>query len=216
MVANAKKIIAMERVQGPTPAQLYGLYMASHQELEILQMLMPKIAKFLERLYIDIEGPLLVIFLDFQYFLSIKDNAWDMFSILLIKTKGEIYDKLIDFRIWIKNLLDRKIKCICLRRKLRSNIFDVWFKATSIHWKLLVPYTPQQNGKIEHRMYILISIVRLVLKEFWLPKRLWNKIVQTIAYVKNCTISRIVNAITSYKGVNKSIPSIAHLCALRY
>ena len=50
-----------------------------------------------------------------------------MFVMLLMKTKEEINDKLVDFRIWIENLSDRKIKCIRSERELRSNAFDVWF-----------------------------------------------------------------------------------------
>lgn len=55
-----------------------------------------------------------------------------MFFVLPIKTKKEIYDKLVDFRIWIENLLGLKIKYIYLEKDLKSNLFDVWFKATSI------------------------------------------------------------------------------------
>ncbi len=63
-------------------------------------------------------------------------------------------------------------------------------------------------------MYTLMSAVRSVLKEFRLLKGLWDKIVQAVAYVKNYTISRSANGITPYKGVNKSVLSVAHLLAL--
>lgn len=59
-----------------------------------------------------------------------------------------------------------------------------------------------------------MSAVKSVLKEFRLPKGLWDEIVQAVAYVKNCTISRSANGITPYEGVNKSVPSVAHLRAL--
>ena len=65
-----------------------------------------------------------------------------MFFVLPMKTKRKIYDKLVNFRIWIEKLLDRKIKYICLGGELRSNVFDAWFKATGIYWKPLAPYTP--------------------------------------------------------------------------
>ena len=91
---------------------------------------------------------------------------------LPMKTKEEIYDKLVDFRIWIEKLSDRKIKCIRLGGELRSNAFDAWFKATSIHWEPSESYIPQQNGKIEWGMYTLMSAIRSILKEFRLPKGL--------------------------------------------
>lgn len=75
MVANAKKVIAIEKVQGFILMELYRLYIADYQKLENLQTPRPKIVEFLGKLYIDIEGLLSVIFLDFQYFFSIKDNT---------------------------------------------------------------------------------------------------------------------------------------------
>ena len=89
-----------------------------------------------------------------------------MFFILPMMTRGEIYDKLVDFRTWIENLSNRKIKCIRSGGELGSNAFDTWFKATGINWEPSAPYTPQQNGKIEREMYTLMSAVRSVLKEF--------------------------------------------------
>lgn len=83
-----------------------------------------------------------------------------------MKTKGEIYKKLVDFQIWIENLSDRKIKYICSGGELKSNAFDAWFKATGIHWEPLTPYKPQQNGKIGHEIYTLMSAVRSALKKF--------------------------------------------------
>lgn len=190
--------------------------MASYQELKILQTPIPKTAEFLERLHVDIKKFLPVIFLGFQYFLSIKNDAWGMFFVLSMKTKEEIYDKLVDFWIWIENLLDWKIKYIHSKEELKSNIFDILFKAIGIYWEPLVPYILQQNGKIKRGMYTLMSIVRLVLKEFWLSKRLLDEIVQAVAYVKNHTISQSTNGITLYKRVHKFVPSITHLYALGY
>ena len=65
-------------------------------------------------------------------------------------------------------------------------------------------------------MYTLINVVSSVLKEFWLLKRLWDEIIQVVAYVKNRTISRSANDISFFQEVNKSVPFIAHLRAHRY
>lgn len=97
MVANIKKIIGIEEIQRPIPMELCKACIAGHQELEILQTLILKVAKFLGKLYIDIEALLLVTFLGFQYFFSIIYDVWSMFFMILIKIKEEIYNKLIDF-----------------------------------------------------------------------------------------------------------------------
>ncbi len=109
---------------------------------------------------------------------------------------------------------NQKIKCIHSGEELRSNAFDTWFKATGINWEPSAPYTPQQNGKIEREIYVLMSAVRSVLKEFRLPKGLLDEIVQAVEYVKNCTISRSANGMTPYEEVNKVVPSFADLRAL--
>lgn len=114
----------MEKVKKLISIELCKSYMAIYQKLEILQMLISKVIEFLERLYIDIEGLLPVTFSGFQYFLFIKNDARDMFFVLPIKTKKEIYNKLMDFWTWIENLADWKIKQICLEKKLKSNTFD--------------------------------------------------------------------------------------------
>lgn len=63
-------------------------------------------------------------------------------------------------------------------------------------------------------MYTLMSAIRSVLKEFRLPKRLWDEIVQVIADVNNRTICQSTNGITPYERVSKVIPFITHLYAL--
>ncbi len=67
---------------------------------------------------------------------------------------------------------------------------------------------------IEREIPILMSAIISVLKQLQLPKGLWDEIVQAVAYVKNCTISRSANGITFYEGVNKVVPSVAPLRAL--
>lgn len=97
VVANAKEIRGMQELKEPILIELYEPCMAGYQKLKILQTSMSKVTKFLERLNIDIERLLLIIFLGFQYFFFIIDDTWNMFFILPIKIKEGIYDKLLDF-----------------------------------------------------------------------------------------------------------------------
>lgn len=48
-----------------TLVKLCGSYMADYQKLKILQMLMPKVIKFLKRIYIKIKKPLIITFSSF-------------------------------------------------------------------------------------------------------------------------------------------------------
>lgn len=65
MIANTKKVIGMEGVQGHILTKLCEPCMAGHQEIEISRMPMPKAAEFLGRLHVDIEGPLPITFSGF-------------------------------------------------------------------------------------------------------------------------------------------------------
>ena len=65
LIANIKKVMGMEKVQGSILTRLCGSYMASHQELEISQTPMLKALEFLQKLCVDMERSLLVIFSDF-------------------------------------------------------------------------------------------------------------------------------------------------------
>lgn len=58
----------IEGVKELVPTELCESGMAGHQELEILQMPIPKGTKFLGRLHIDIEGPFKLLFQDFDFF----------------------------------------------------------------------------------------------------------------------------------------------------
>lgn len=53
---NTKKVIEKKGVKKPMPTKLCESCKAGHQEFEILQMPMPKVTEFLEKLYIDIEN----------------------------------------------------------------------------------------------------------------------------------------------------------------
>lgn len=47
-----------------------------------------------------------------------------MFFVTLRKMKSKIYNKLIDFQIYTRNLSNQKIKYICLKKELEGNILD--------------------------------------------------------------------------------------------
>ena len=56
--------------------------MTSFQDFKISRMPMPKETEFLKRLYVDIKGYLVVTFTEVGYFLSIKNNTWNIFFVL--------------------------------------------------------------------------------------------------------------------------------------
>lgn len=67
--------MGIEIIQKFIPPKHCKSCMASHQKFKTFQSSILKIAEFLERLHVDIEGLLLVIFLGFWDFFSIKDNV---------------------------------------------------------------------------------------------------------------------------------------------
>ena len=102
VVANAKKVAGIEGVHGPFPEELYRPCLRGKQQLEPTRHPMSKATEFLNEVHVDIGGLLPLTFRGYRFFLLIKDDASGIFFVYVLKTKGEIFTRLKEFRTWIK------------------------------------------------------------------------------------------------------------------
>lgn len=71
-----------------------------------------------------------------------------------------------------------------------------------------MPYTLKQNSKAKRFNYILIFLVCLILSAMYLLKMLWDKLIKTVAYLKNQSFD--INSIIIYKLKNHIQPNLSY------
>lgn len=72
-----------------------------------------------------------------------------------------------------------------MEKNFCSNNFNNFCKTQGIVHLLSVPYTPQQNGRIERLNGVLISSATAMLSDAKLSKRFWQDAVSTASYIYN-------------------------------
>lgn len=73
------------------------------------------------------------------------------------------------------------------------------------------PYTPQQNGVVEHRNRTVMAMVRSLLKERQVPTKYWGEAVRHAVQVLNKLRTRLLSSITPYEAWYNRKPSVEHL-----
>lgn len=74
------------------------------------------------------------------------------------------------------------------------------------------PYTPQHNGVAERKNRHLMEVARSMMFHANVPKRFWGDVVVIATYLINRTPTRVLLDATPYEVLNKTKPSIDHLC----
>lgn len=122
VLSNVKKVIGME-VKGPIPEEACEPCLKVKQYSETSRRPMSKATAFLDRIHVDIGGPLPATFRSNRYFLLIKDDAFGMFFVYIMRTKDEIHPHLKEFRAWIEKQTSHQIKHMRAGDELGSSAF---------------------------------------------------------------------------------------------
>ena len=217
VIKNASKVEGMDGVHGSSPDMLCELCMKGRQQAEISRVSQTKAEGFLTKIHVDIGGSLSTTWRGNKIFVLIKCDGTGMLFIYSSKLKSQIYSIVVEFRIWAELQSGKKLKIVKFGGELLTNAFNNWFKEIGVQWEQSAPNTPQQNPKIERVMYIVILVVRSVMKDMRLPLGLWDLIAEGVVYTKNRTVifsGSGENAITLYEAVNGVRPDVSNLRAL--
>lgn len=124
-------------------------------------------------------------------FVIIDDHSRYMWSILL-KDKGQAFEKFKKFKTIVELETKAKIKCFRTDRggEFTSTEFNKFCEGCGIMRHLTAPYSPQQNGVVERRNRTLMEMSRSLLKHMSLPKHLWGEAVRHATYLINRVASR--------------------------
>ena len=94
---NASKVKGMEGVKGSIPEKICEPCMKGRQQAEISRVFMTKPIVFLEKVSIDIGGPLFITARGNKIFVLIKDYATGMLFWYACKFKSELYIIFVNF-----------------------------------------------------------------------------------------------------------------------
>lgn len=145
-------------------------------------------------------------------FVLIDDHSRYMWSILL-KNKGDAFEKFQKFKAIVELETKAKIKCFRSDRggEFTSNTFNEYCENQGIERHLTAPYTPQQNGVVERRNRTLIEMTRSLLKHMVLPNWMWGEAVRHATYLINRVSTRALDNQVPYEVLKGRKPNIEHL-----
>lgn len=145
-------------------------------------------------------------------FVLIDDFSRYMWTILL-KEKGEAFEKFRKFKALVEQETGVSIKCFRTDRggEFTSSEFQNFCENSGVKRHLTAPYSPQQNGVVERRNRTLLEMTRSILKHMSLPDYLWGEAVRHSTYLINRVASRALANLTPYEAFKKKRPNVEHL-----
>ena len=145
-------------------------------------------------------------------FVLIDDHSRYMWSILL-KEKGEAFDKFKRFKALVEHETGKSIKTLRTDRggEFTSSEFKSFCEASGIQRHLTAPYTPQQNGVVERRNRTLLEMTRSILTHMEVPNYLWGEAVRHSTYLINRIATKTLVSSTPYEAFRGRKPNINHL-----
>jgi hypothetical protein len=92
--------------------------------------------------------------------------------------------------------------------------FKKYCQELGVRRELTAPYTPQQNGVVEHRNQTIMGAARCMLKAKNLPDMFWGEAVTCAVYLQNRTTSKSLDDKTPYDAWTGTTPVVDHLRTL--
>jgi len=172
--------------------------------------------EFLERVHIDIAGPMPVKSAGGKSYLYIVvDDYTRAVYVKPLALKSEAADAFKAYKAVAENESGKKIREILTdnARELSMGEMRDICEQEGIKLHTTVPYHPASNGVAERTIGVLTGAVRAMLKDSGLPDSLWAEAFVTAAYVHNRTPTRALEGLTPFEARYETKPDLAHLRA---
>jgi len=166
-----------------------------------------------ELVHADVCGPFCYSYSNYRYFVLFKDDYSGYRFVYFMKEKSEVSEKLEWMLAECQTIGHKVIELLSdnggefdnaeVRRILRKN---------GVRQRLIMPYSPQQNGCSERENRTLVEAARAMrLAHTELPQALWAQLIQTAEYVLNRTAPTCVKGKSPYEVWYNKKPKITHL-----
>src|ERR1044072_6729952 len=165
-------------------------------------------------IYSDVCGPFEVqSFGGNRYFVSFVDELSRKLWTYPLKVKSDVFVTFKRFKVLVENHSEKSIKVLRTDGggEFTSNEMEDFWKIHGIIHEITAPYTPQHNGMAERRNGTILNMVRSMLKEKHLDKRLWGEAVETATYILNRSPTKhLVNTVHEEVWSGRK-PSVSHM-----
>ena len=150
-----------------------------------------------------------------RYGITFTDDHSRYTWIRFLKQKSETYDAFKSFKALVENHSGKQIKALHGDNggEFTSNDFQEFLRKHGIQWQPTVPYTPEQNGVAERKNRTILELVRTIIHQASLDKRLWAELASTVVYLRNRVSTSTHNAVP-YQLWAGSKPNVAHIRVL--
>ena len=163
----------------------------------------------LELIHTDLSGTLRVPSVGgISYFLTFTDDYSKYTTVYLLKTKDEVYSKFVEYKAYVENKFNTKIKALRSDNgtEYTNHRFQNLVKESGIDHQHTHVDTPQQNGISERMNRTIKNGVRSVMIESGLPMKYWPFAVKHVTQTRNVSPNSSIDFKTPYELWTGSLP----------
>ena len=173
----------------------------------------PKAKVQLERIYIDLCGPMSVASRSGRLFsINVIDDYSGFMWSLPLRSKGEASKILKHWIIAIEHQTPHRLKCLITDngKLVSSEICDLCTDRRILHL-FTAPYTSAQNGRTERLHRTIMDRTRATRISCNAPPNMWDEFCATAAYLHNLTGTAANNGKSPYELWHSRKPPLLHL-----
>lgn len=150
----------------------------------------------LERIHSDVCGPIQIQSIGgAKFFVTFIDDYSRKVFVYALKSKSDVFTKLVEFKKLVENQLQKKIKIFRSDNgtEYGNKNFAEFFVSCGIKHEKSAVYTPQQNGLAERMNRSLVEKVRCMLLDSNMSKGFWAEAL--------CAAVNIMNVLPNAEGI---------------
>jgi hypothetical protein len=137
--------------------------------------------------------------------------------LILLHTKAEAPTAIMTFQARVECETGKKLKVLHtdIGGEFTSVEFGEHCVGEGIQRHLSAPYSPQQNGIVEHRNQMIVGTARSILRARGMLGHFWGEAVHTVVFLLNRSPTNTLNGMTPYQAWYGKKPPVHFLRVFR-
>jgi transposase InsO family protein len=135
-----------------------------------------------------------------KYFLLLIDDMSRYMWLYLLTSKSKAPATIKRFKVGVEVETGAKLRVLRTDRggEFTSIEFGLYCANEGVACQLIAPYSPQQNGVVEHRNQTVVAMARCMMKAKSMPGEFWGEAVTTAVFILNRSPTKSVADKTPY------------------